>query len=324
MGHPGIDYSIHLSNWRPPRKNCKQRDFMIISASGWSLMRGEMDPALYYKLDGTNAITSPFAGGNNQYKNMADGTDEQDGVNKRQLQAGLSGKADVSHQHSISDVTNLQTELDNRATDSELTTVDTKIEDHSIDASNPHSVTKSQVGLGNVDNTSDLDKPISTDTQTALDTKEDFLGNPVSDSGYFLTSDSSGLRTWEKIGIVEWGDITGDITNQSDLLDLLSNNYSPINHSHMQYLKKSGDTMTGNLIVSTEDAQRVIFERNIGNVSGAVYHSDATDQVVLARYAADGTTIESQVVLGEECPFITGVGGGYPNIQFDSDLVTKK
>ena len=34
---------------------------------------------------------------------------------------------------------------------------------------NPHGVTKSDVGLGSVDNTADLDKPISTATQTALD-----------------------------------------------------------------------------------------------------------------------------------------------------------
>jgi len=36
---------------------------------------------------------------------------------------------------------------------------------------NPHSVTKSQIGLANVDNTSDLSKPISTATQTALNLK---------------------------------------------------------------------------------------------------------------------------------------------------------
>lgn len=36
---------------------------------------------------------------------------------------------------------------------------------------NPHNVTKTQVGLGNVDNTSDLNKPISTATQSALDLK---------------------------------------------------------------------------------------------------------------------------------------------------------
>ena len=38
---------------------------------------------------------------------------------------------------------------------------------------NPHGVTKAQVGLGNADNTADLDKPISTATQTALNAKAD-------------------------------------------------------------------------------------------------------------------------------------------------------
>lgn len=43
---------------------------------------------------------------------------------------------------------------------------------HVADTSNPHNVTKSQVGLGNVDNTSDLNKPISTAQQAALNTKQ--------------------------------------------------------------------------------------------------------------------------------------------------------
>jgi len=42
---------------------------------------------------------------------------------------------------------------------------------HTGNTSNPHSVTKAQVGLGNVDNTSDLNKPVSTAQQTALDLK---------------------------------------------------------------------------------------------------------------------------------------------------------
>ena len=46
-----------------------------------------------------------------------------------------------------------------------------KIDAHIENFANPHSVTQAQVGLGNVDNTSDADKPISTATQTALDTK---------------------------------------------------------------------------------------------------------------------------------------------------------
>lgn len=40
---------------------------------------------------------------------------------------------------------------------------------HTSSTSNPHSVTKSQVGLGNVDNTADLSKPVSTAQQTAID-----------------------------------------------------------------------------------------------------------------------------------------------------------
>ena len=42
---------------------------------------------------------------------------------------------------------------------------------HTSNTSNPHSVTKAQVGLGNVENTSDANKPISTATQTALNGK---------------------------------------------------------------------------------------------------------------------------------------------------------
>lgn len=46
-----------------------------------------------------------------------------------------------------------------------------KVDAHANLTNNPHSVTKAQVGLGNADDTSDLDKPISTDTQAALDLK---------------------------------------------------------------------------------------------------------------------------------------------------------
>ena len=39
---------------------------------------------------------------------------------------------------------------------------------HKNNSSNPHGVTKLQVGLGNVDNTADLDKPVSNATQSAI------------------------------------------------------------------------------------------------------------------------------------------------------------
>ena len=61
------------------------------------------------------------------------------------------------------------------ATQQEVITVDNKIDAHIADTENPHEVTKAQVGLSNVDNTSDLDKPISTAQQEALDLKQNVL-----------------------------------------------------------------------------------------------------------------------------------------------------
>lgn len=46
-----------------------------------------------------------------------------------------------------------------------------KIDNHINDKDNPHEVTKAQVGLGNVDNTADIDKPVSNAVQEQLDTK---------------------------------------------------------------------------------------------------------------------------------------------------------
>ena len=50
---------------------------------------------------------------------------------------------------------------------------------HINNKTNPHSVTKEQVGLSNVDNTSDVNKPISTATQSALDLKQNITDNTL-------------------------------------------------------------------------------------------------------------------------------------------------
>lgn len=48
------------------------------------------------------------------------------------------------------------------------TTVNAKVDSHIGNKANPHEVTKAQVGLGNVNNTSDADKPVSTAQATAI------------------------------------------------------------------------------------------------------------------------------------------------------------
>lgn len=51
-----------------------------------------------------------------------------------------------------------------------------ELDGHTGNTANPHIVTKAQVGLGNVDNTSDENKPVSTAAQAALDLKAALSG----------------------------------------------------------------------------------------------------------------------------------------------------
>ena len=55
----------------------------------------------------------------------------------------------------------------------------TAIDAHVAKQDNPHNVTAAQVGLGNVDNTADADKPVSTAQQAALDLKQDKTDNTL-------------------------------------------------------------------------------------------------------------------------------------------------
>src|SRR5690606_32516366 len=65
---------------------------------------------------------------------------------------------------------------------------------HSQNTSNPHSVTKAQVGLSEVDNTRDADKPISTATQGALDQLQSDLGTKANSTHGHGVGDISGLH----------------------------------------------------------------------------------------------------------------------------------
>lgn len=81
---------------------------------------------------------------------------------------------------------------------------------HIANTSNPHSVTKAQVGLGNADNTSDVDKPVSTAQQTALDGKLTELTSPAA-TGEALHMTKSGVN-----GQLKKLKSSGDTTLTSD------------------------------------------------------------------------------------------------------------
>ena len=77
-------------------------------------------------------------------------------------QAGLMSSSDKTKLDGLKDQAGITSDID---------AVQTNLETHINNKSNPHVVTKDQVGLGNVDNTSDANKPISTATQNALNSK---------------------------------------------------------------------------------------------------------------------------------------------------------
>lgn len=77
-------------------------------------------------------------------------------------QAGLMSSSDKTKLDGLKDQAGITSDID---------AVQTNLETHINNKSNPHKVTKDQVGLGNVDNTSDANKPISTATRNALNSK---------------------------------------------------------------------------------------------------------------------------------------------------------
>ena len=102
---------------------------------------------------------------------------------------------------------------------------------HTVNTDNPHGVTKSQVGLGNVDNTSDANKPVSDATQLVLDEKMRWMGTHINlapyaendvvkkDSSTYVantaTSQTPPHANWDLLN----SDGISDVTNIYDGLD---------------------------------------------------------------------------------------------------------
>lgn len=92
------------------------------------------------------------------------------------------------------------------------------INEHVSRTDNPHGVTKEQVGLGNVDNTSDIDKPVSNATQELIDRKLEktaVVDNLTTNSSTEALSAAQGIELKKMIEEISGGvssDLTGLIT----------------------------------------------------------------------------------------------------------------
>jgi lysophospholipase L1-like esterase len=74
---------------------------------------------------------------------------------------------------------------------------------HETDHTNPHQVTAAQVGLGNVNNTADIDKPISTAQQESINA----VDNKIGDLSQLPTNDKSSLVNSNKEIAAQLADI---------------------------------------------------------------------------------------------------------------------
>lgn len=136
--------------------------------------------------------------------------------------------------------TELKTYVDDLIADtgSDVTALETKVNNHIANKSNPHGVTKSQVGLGNVNNTSDADKPVSTAQATAIaDAKAAGTAAQTSinshagrrDNPHVVTRAQLSLATTDQVVFAKTTAPSGFFKESSDVR--LKSNIKDLNHT---------------------------------------------------------------------------------------------
>ena len=136
--------------------------------------------------------------------------------------------------------TELKTYVDDLIADtgSDVTALETKVNNHIANKSNPHAVTKTQVGLGNVNNTSDANKPVSTAQATAIaDAKAAGTAAQTSinshagrrDNPHVVTRAQLSLATTDKVVFAKTTAPSGFFKESSDVR--LKSNIKDLNHT---------------------------------------------------------------------------------------------
>lgn len=136
--------------------------------------------------------------------------------------------------------TELKTYVDDLIADtgSDVTALETKVNNHIANKSNPHTVTKTQVGLGNVNNTSDADKPVSTAQAAAIaDAKAAGTAAQTSinshagrrDNPHVVTRAQLSLATTDQVVFAKTTAPSGFFKESSDVR--LKSNIKDLNHT---------------------------------------------------------------------------------------------
>lgn len=167
--------------------------------------------------------------------------------------------SEATNQTKFTDIANLPVST---PTSTAIWVVQSDINAHEARTDNPHSVTKAQVGLSDVDNTSDADKPISTATQTALDWKQDTLTGLTATPTELNILDGATLSTTE-LNYVDG--VTSNIQTQLDTKSSLTQIQDNTKQDLSLALTPNYDAINGAIVL---DSSKNHYH---GTVSGATY-----------------------------------------------------
>ena len=166
IGSPDGNYDIvQTSALLPPRFTSADRKIYYVISEGifylWNGVRWEPQTGFV-----ANGETAYVTGG--EVYNSVNAVSESVSTVAGDLSDEVTARENADT--AINEKIPSEASASNKLTDKNY--VDNLVEAHVDNTNNPHSVTKEQIGLGNADNTSDVDKPVSTATQTALDAKQ--------------------------------------------------------------------------------------------------------------------------------------------------------
>ena len=119
--------------------------------------------------------------------------------------------------------------------------ITSNLNNHIQDYQNPHKVTKDQVGLNNVDNTSDADKPVSDATQTELDKKANqTYVNQLQQTITNMQTTIQQLQTKVNNMSTTIESVQNNITNMQTTINTLPT----VDNNDAKYLRKDKDDST--------------------------------------------------------------------------------
>lgn len=209
-----------------------------------------------------------------------------------------------------------------------ITAIGSTLSTHITNKNNPHNVTKSQVGLGNVDNTSDADKPVSSKQAVAINAVEDkiILHKDNKSNPHMVTAAQVGL---------------GNVNNTSDA-------NKPVSTAQQAALDtkidKAGGTFSGNVAIqgnltvsgttTTESEQQLAVKENVivtnadkvnlqTLLSGLAINKNSSATYGIMYDPADDTVKFGEGTLNANRKFEFKAGEGHPlAIRADSSQFT--